>query len=187
MIATLPLVLASFHDWLERWAPLADWGVAIGTALLAFATFVLARSARDEASAVRDEARRVALQAEAALRAYVYPEAIADWAQDRDIWAGRRNDSLPLRNGGPGLALNVKGKVGWPGREGQGRDLYGGSIASGQSAVGRLAFPADAGWNGAVGHLRYSDLNGDDWETHFTITHGEGGQDVVDHDAPARA
>ena len=32
----------ALHDWLDRWSALAEWGVAVGTALLAVGTTVLA-------------------------------------------------------------------------------------------------------------------------------------------------
>jgi hypothetical protein len=105
-------VTETFHDWLERWAPLAEWGVAIGTAALAIATYVLAKRAKEEAAAVRAEAEQVAAQGAAALRAHVYPETTAEWAWGWREWGeGNRDRVLPLRNGGPGVALNVEGHV----------------------------------------------------------------------------
>jgi hypothetical protein len=173
---------SGFHDWLEQWAPLAEWSVAAGTLALAIATFVLARSAQAEAAAVRDEATRLAEQAMASLRAYVYPESDAEWARGWGSWLGRTNDALPLRNGGPGVALNVEGRVRWP--DGAQLALYGGSIAPGQAAMARPASPVSQGWINASGELRYADLNGDRWVIPFKIKAGEGGQLVIEHEVP---
>jgi hypothetical protein len=80
----------------------------------------LARQARREASAVADESKQVAEQvklqreqAELNLRAYVYPSTPAGWASGRADWQDRRLGVLPLKNGGPGIALNVEGKAFW--------------------------------------------------------------------------
>jgi hypothetical protein len=53
----IALVLASggIRGWLERWAPLPEWLVAIGTGALALATYALAKRARGEVDAIREE------------------------------------------------------------------------------------------------------------------------------------
>lgn len=189
-LGPLALDWSGFHDWLERWAPLAEWGVAAGTFALAVATFVLARRVRDEAAAVRDEATRVAEQAVASLRAYVYPETSIEWAWNLDMVGGTvlRDKALPLRNGGPGVALNVTGHV-RRGTEGDPIALYVGSIAPGQAINARLAHPIEGGWGGWagtwLGDLLYGDLNGDQWTTGFTITLRDG-QLVVEHEPPTQ-
>jgi hypothetical protein len=177
---------SGFHDWLERWAPLAEWGVAAGTAALAVATFVLAKRAREEAAAVRAETEQISAQVAAALRAYVYPETTAEWVWGAAQPFGRR--VLPLRNGGPGLALNVEGHM-RRGTEGEHIALYAGSIAPGRALDARPAVQIEGGISGVVtwhGELRYGDLNGDQWTTRFTIGQGEGNQIVVEHESPAR-
>jgi hypothetical protein len=168
---------------LDDWAPLADWLVAIGTGALAAATFTLAKRAREEAQAVRKESERLGEQARAALRAEVYPESSAEWAQGSGEWAGETSRKLPLRNGGPGLALNVTGTVTFEGVEGR-TPLYAGSIAPGGTLNARPRAPLTAGWGKASGELRYSDLNGDEWLTRFRMrmSEGESGQLYVQHD-----
>jgi hypothetical protein len=52
----VPASLDGFKDVLADWAPAAEWGVAIGTILLALATFRLAKRAKEEAEAVGKEA-----------------------------------------------------------------------------------------------------------------------------------
>jgi hypothetical protein len=80
LLAVLALTRERLHDWLERWAPAAEWGVALGTLALAIATAWLARRTRQEAAAVATEARAVERQAEllskqliASQRPVVYP------------------------------------------------------------------------------------------------------------------
>jgi hypothetical protein len=112
------------QDWLDRWAPAAEWGVAIGTILLAMATAYLAKQAKREAAAVRDDAdavrqsvvlqREQNLTATAALDAQTAPfltaAAPGDLPIDANIreYAGDRRDGLiliPLWNVGNGLAV----------------------------------------------------------------------------------
>src|SRR5436309_14316250 len=68
-------IIASFHGWLDRWAPLADWVVAGGTLTLAIATFVLARRARQEGENVRADVELQREAMEQGSRAYVFPHA----------------------------------------------------------------------------------------------------------------
>jgi hypothetical protein len=51
----LALASGGVRGWLERWAPLPEWLVAIGTGALALATYALAKGAKAEVGAVRDE------------------------------------------------------------------------------------------------------------------------------------
>jgi hypothetical protein len=190
-IAFLSIDWPAFHDWLDRWAPLAEWAVAAGTIGLAIATYAVARSARAEAQAVSTEATQLTEQAQASLRAYVYPESTAEWAWGAREWAeGFRDRVLPLRNGGPGVALNVGGHVD-RGTEGERIELYAGSIAPGHTINARPARQIEGGWGSWDGtwhgELRFGDLNDDHWITHFTITVGAGGgQIVVQHEPPER-
>jgi hypothetical protein len=51
--------VASFHEFLEDWRPLAEWGVAAGTFALAAVTYVLARGAKGEVRESRRSSDRV--------------------------------------------------------------------------------------------------------------------------------
>jgi hypothetical protein len=200
----VPLLLilgaVAFRHWLDRWAPLADWLVAAGTILLALATFMLARRARDEAKAVREDADQVAEQVrlqreqmERGSRAYVYPHVPWDWARGELFWAGgpKMNlTALPLKNGGPGLARNVHGKARWPLGEEDFYEttLYGSSIAPGDEIQTRLsqdalAWGGSGGSGGAEGYVLYTDLAEQEWVTRF-VFRSEEGQLVGEHEAP---
>jgi hypothetical protein len=176
---------SGIRGWTDRWTSLAEWLVAAGTLGLAAATYWLARRAREEAQAVRKESDRLGDQARAVLRAYVYPESSAEWAQARGEWTSVGNQwALPLRNGGPGLALNVAGSIKVEGVEDT-TPLVAGSIASGRTLNARPAAPV-AGWGKVSGELRYRDLNGDEWVTRFRMlmSEGESGQLYAEHDPP---
>jgi hypothetical protein len=185
MAYILAITWPGIRGWLHDWAPLADWLVAAGTGLLAIATFRLARRAGQETEAVRKESDRLGEQARAALRAQVYPESSAEWAQGSGEWAGETSRKLPLRNGGPGLALNVTGSITIEGIDST-TPLYAGSIAPGGTLNARPPAPLAAGWGKVSGELRYNDLNGDEWVTRFRMrmSEGESGQLYAEHDPP---
>jgi hypothetical protein len=53
------------HDWLEDWAPAAEWGVALGTVLLGAATALLARRAREQMHHLREQSLNAAAERQA--------------------------------------------------------------------------------------------------------------------------
>jgi hypothetical protein len=104
------IVSSRVRSWFADTDALSSWAGAAGTGGLAYATFELARRARDEVEAVRVEAKQVgdqvALQREqlaASSRAYVYPLVLDDWAIGKGPLSGRTKDLLPVKNAGPGL------------------------------------------------------------------------------------
>jgi len=189
------ITTAGLRGWLDDWAPLAEWLVAGGTILLALGTFRLAKQATREAQAVTEDARQVANQVtlqreqmERGGRAYVYPSTPSGWAVGAAEWQDRRLTVLPIKNGGPGLALNVEGKMYWrnPGEGVSWRTLtiYGGSVAPMDSVDARVSQNVQWGWQEGKGYLRYTDLSGSLWLTEFEYTLGEGGQLVGKHSPP---
>jgi hypothetical protein len=113
--------LAGFRGWLDDWAPAAEWAVAIGTILLALATFLLAKRAREEADAVRKEAELLTREVDIATqqlaaseRPCVYPITPHEWSNS----LGDGGRWLAFRNGGTGIARNVRGRVWWHDRGG---------------------------------------------------------------------
>jgi hypothetical protein len=146
------------REFLDRWAPAAEWGVALGTGLLAIATAYLARKARDEAKAVRADAdavsRSVVLQEQqiaAALWPNVYPVAPVDWVNRQGRWAEFGDRLIVLKNAGPGVALNVRGKAFLaPGGVGPyTREIVAGTIAPGEDVDVRVTPFATAVWANA--------------------------------------
>jgi hypothetical protein len=67
------LVSAALANEALTWGALPEWGVALSTGLLAFATFRLARHARAEVGEIRKEVKLQSEQIEATRRPCVYP------------------------------------------------------------------------------------------------------------------
>jgi hypothetical protein len=185
-----------FRTGLQHTAALAAWAVAAGTLVLASATFQLARRARDEAEAVRKEAvqvgDQVALQREqmdAVQQPVVYPVTPADWALGAGQYAGRRNEVLVIANGGPGVALNVTGRLMRRPPAGAGvieSALYAGNIGPGAQQDARLEAAWER-WESFIGFLTYSDLLGRSWITDFRGSIAVGGHIAVESEPPRLA
>lgn len=126
-------------------------------------------------------------QMEASTQAHVYPWVATDWVMETEFWVGGKQLAmLPLKNGGPGLALNVQGRVVWnlaPGRW-QEIAIDAGSIAPSDPVNARISEPAATGWPGATGYVRYYDLSGRGWVTFFRFDEGLGGLLVGQHLPP---
>jgi hypothetical protein len=150
------LTLGGVRGALMDWAPAADVAVAVGTILLALATFRLARQAKEKVT------EQVALEREqlvAAPRPFVVP-IIAGW--------GPGDSFVRLQNAGAGPAINVEGALYWLEGAGGASDLLPTALAAGE------AFPAvvlgagvDVNWAMAKGFVRYKDLSRGEWQTHF--------------------
>jgi hypothetical protein len=57
----------SLQAWLTNWAPLAEWAVAVGTGVLAAATWWLARRTRQGTAEIRQESKRAVTERKAAV------------------------------------------------------------------------------------------------------------------------
>jgi hypothetical protein len=162
----LLLADGGFSGWLDRWAPLAEWVVAIATGGLAVGTFVLAKRAHQEAKAVGESTtavkHQVELEAEqlvAAQRPLMLP------LMGLDI---QGVPHLELKNAGAGPAMNVRGFLWWTETPGGAAQLHPQVLAAGDGAyVQVVAVGAAPNWTNAVGFLRYHDLTGTEWQTHF--------------------
>jgi hypothetical protein len=176
--------------WTFGWDALAaigTIGLAIVTAGMAFATFRLARQARDEARAVKDNSgvvkEQVELQraqAEAAQRPLVVPAPSAGWTDGKDPYNSQSGPPpwalvLPVKNVGPGAALNVTGHIDFgplfsdkPDRTVR---LVPTSLASSESQDLRLDWrdQPNTDWSSATDKLDYEDVAGGRWETFFDV------------------
>jgi hypothetical protein len=155
--------------------------LAIFTAILALATWRLARQTSDE---VKIERRR----AEAAERPLVYPLALDDWKLQTGAYEREAKQLLPLKNGGSGLALGVHGACWLPNPSGprQSLEIEGGTIAAHETFDARLERSLPQGWAGVEGFIGYRDLAGEEWVTHFRCGHGRTNQLICQHDPPGR-
>jgi hypothetical protein len=145
-------------------APLAEWLVALGTSGLAVATVLLAREARNEAIAVREEAEQVRRQVEVEAEQLV----AAQRPLALPVMGENNIDGRPhvlLKNAGVGPAMNIRGSLWW---DGGASSLHPQVLPPGDAVQVRVTGAgAVVDWSNAVGYLRYHDLGGTEWQTHF--------------------
>jgi hypothetical protein len=146
-------------NW-DRW-------VAIGTLLLALATFALAAITFVMARHARSSVRIQESQLVAAQRPYVYPVINERWLPD----AVATNPYVVLKNGGAGPAFNVKGAIYWTNGAGGASSLAQTALAAGEDeSVRVLGEGIRVDFNNARGYVRYTDSTGRGWQTHFRYT-----------------
>jgi hypothetical protein len=177
--------------WAFGWDALAAIGtliLAIVTVGLAKATFRLASQARDEARAVKDNSgvvkEQVELQreqAEAAQRPLVVPAPPLGWSDgttpygDEMFGGPRWAKMLPVKNVGPGAALNVTGHIDFGPTFSDTPDgrvrIVSTSLAASEAQDLRLDWreTPNTDWSSAVGKLDYEDIAGGRWETFFDV------------------
>jgi hypothetical protein len=160
----LAITWDSFHGWVDKTAPLAEWGVAVGTFGLAVATVTLARRAHQEAQAMTQQVALEREQLVAAQRPLVLPVMGGD-----DLGGTTPPEPhVELTNAGVGAAMNVRGFMWWSGDRSSSATLHPQVLAPGESAFARvLGLGFAVNWGNAVGYLLYHDLTGTEWQTHF--------------------
>ncbi len=74
-----------------------------------------------------------------------------------------------LKNAGSGAAINVRGFLWWTGTAEGAASLHPQVIGPGDEAPAQVVFAlgADVNWGNAVGYVRYHDLRGTEWQTHY--------------------
>lgn len=160
------------------WFALVSLLVAIGGAV------VNARAIRREETDRKEQIDAEWAREWAAQRPLVYPLALAEWAyaSEGTRYRGGNARVLPLKNGGRGPALSVRGTVTATSPQGASyeREILAGTIAAGDLLDARIApHPGVQHWNGAAGTLCYRDLAGTEYETRFECSHGPGNELVV--------
>jgi hypothetical protein len=156
-----------FQQGLDDWAPAAEWAVAIGTAALAIATWRLARRAKAEARAVATSVKVQTEQLAASERPCVYPITPHEWLAH----LGEGGRWLAFRNGGTGIARNVRGQLWWHDKSGW-AVLVGQTLGPGdQFRVWLLGRKQVSRWYGAEGYVIYEDVRGVQWQSHFRFEH----------------
>jgi hypothetical protein len=130
----------------------------------------------------------------AAQRPEVYPLLERDWVYGANVgpYASGNSRVLPLKNGGKGPALNVRGEViAVSLGNTYTREIIAGTIASGDLFDARIVpHPGVRDWQEAKGVLRYTDLAGGFYTGHFEFTQAEGNELVAvvhetEHQTPA--
>jgi hypothetical protein len=165
----LAITWAGTRGFIDRWS-VAEWFVAVGTVGLAIATLTLVTRV---AAQVRVEKERLV----ASTRPLVVP--IQGDNFDREIYTKDFSEvgDLPsgphvlLQNAGAGPALNVRGSLYWTGGAGGASSLHPLVLAAGAEQLAKVVGEgAKVNWAAAVGYLRYHDLSGTEWQTHFRFS-----------------
>jgi hypothetical protein len=116
--------------------------------------------------------RQVRLQGKqlaASDRPCVYPITPHKWLKDERL--GDDGRFLAFRNGGTGIAQNVRGEIWWHGEEGHAR-LVGQTLGPGDHFRVWLRDKKSVGdWYGAEGYVVYEDVRDVEWQSRFRYEH----------------
>jgi hypothetical protein len=164
-------LLLAMH-W-EKWTAIGTLAAAGATVLLAVVTVWLVRTTK---GAVAGEAQQINLQRrvlEASQTPYVFPAPTVEWTDGIGAYAeGRWNEVLPVRNGGSGVALNVRGRLMWGPPSGTHIPLVRANLGPGDHQDMRINWAGGSKqleWHGVSGFLDYEDATNRQWRTEFTI------------------
>jgi hypothetical protein len=150
----------------------AEWLVAAGTLALAGATYVLVRVTRRMVAQAGEQVMLEQRRVEASQRPHVFPAASRRWIEGADLPGGMQwLELLPVTNGGPGLAINVRGTLYFAGPGGVSVELVPTSLAPGESEYMRINWggPPITQWADARGFLLYDDIAGETWRTDYVV------------------
>jgi hypothetical protein len=134
---------------------------------LAIATFMLAAATGLLVFFVWRQVRLQGKQLAASERPCVYPITPHKWLRHH----GEQGRWLAFRNGGTGIARNVRGRIWWHVEGGEAR-LLGQTLGAGDHA--RLWLDGQkriAPWFGAEGYVVYEDVRGVQWQSRFRYEH----------------
>jgi hypothetical protein len=151
-----------------------DLLVGVGTLALAAFTYRLGSAALAESARVGDQVaiERERLDGEAQPWVVPAPDPSWSWRSGEGRYAGDDwKRLLPVKNVGPGAALNVKGSLNWPPPSGTVVDVMPTSLGPGEREdlrVNWVPSPKDD-WSRVEGTLNYSDVNKRLWQTRFVI------------------
>jgi hypothetical protein len=151
-----------------------DWdaavaaGIAYGTLALALVTWRLVASARQDAAGTLQLARLTEEEGRVRVTPFVYP-----WADPE--WLGKTagiGTTLPFRNGGQGVALNVTPHIYWASADAAVAPT---TLAAGEATwmYSRDYIPS---WEDTWGTVTYTDLLDRKWETRFKVEKKPDGQ-----------
>lgn len=162
-------------DW-TKWSAIGSLAAALATALVAAVTLGLVIVTKAMVSATKRGLEDDWGREWAAQRPLVYPLASAEWARGEVP----RKTALPLKNGGRGPALNVKGTItSMVEGEVYERALVAGTIAAGDLFEARIEEPGVHDWTTVSGVIQYADLAGGHYAGRFECALGPGSELVV--------
>jgi hypothetical protein len=156
---------------------LGDLIVGLGTLALAGFTYWLGKSARAEGYQVAAQVQIERERLESESRPYVVPAPNPDWLTPDGRVAGGLfgNDGwkglLPVKNVGPGAALNIQGSLRFGPPSGVTVNTLPTSVGPGEREDLRIhwAAPSSVEWKHVEGTLDFEDIGGGRWQTHFRI------------------
>jgi hypothetical protein len=153
---------------------LGDLIVGLGTLALAGFTYWLGKSARAEGSQVAAQVQLERERLDSESRPYVVPapDPAWTWGEGNGQYAANWWRSLlPVKNVGPGAALNVKGELHWGPPSGVHVDLLPTSVGPGDREDLRVHWDGNARdeWQRVEGRIDYDDIQGGRWRTVFVI------------------
>jgi hypothetical protein len=148
----------------DKWTAIGTIAAAAATLFLALVTLWLVVQTRAELTIERH-------RIEAAQRPRVFPAPPTAWTDGADEYAGRWPQLLPVKNGGPGVALNVRLRLQWPPPSGIFVQSVTTNLAPGDFTDLRLDWGAtpNTDWNNITGKLTYEDVVGALWQTEFRV------------------
>jgi hypothetical protein len=153
---------------------LGDLIVGLGTLALAGFTYWLGKSARAEGSQVAAQVQIERERLESADRPYVVPAPDRDWSWKggdgvfaTDVW----RNLLPVKNVGPGAALNVQGSLNFGPPSGVHVRFIPTSLGPHEKEELRLHWdsPPYSDWKSVAGTFDYEDIHGGRWQTNFRL------------------
>jgi hypothetical protein len=158
---------------------IGDLLVAFGTLALALFTYGLGRGARSEGSQMAEQVRLQRAQMEAQERPWVIPAPDSDWSWRTGV--GRYETDgwkkwLPVKNVGPGAALNVQGMLDFLPPSGTKVRVIPTSLGPREWEDLRLRWdtPQSSDWQHVAGQLDYEDIRGGRWQTRFRLIEENG-------------
>lgn len=150
----------------------ADWFVAGGTLTLAAYTGWLARRTHQANQTSVDLLELEATKADDALQPYVVPFGLSEWVQAHASPTKLQwQDRFPIKNVGPGAALNVTGAFTIAGSETV-VSFAPTSLASGDAELVDVQWPARRPHvlGNGEGFIECDDVTGTTWRTLFAIS-----------------
>lgn len=151
-----------------------EWIVAGAEISMACATVFLGLQARNEAREVGEQVKIERRQLEAEARPYVVPAPDSKWLGAWPPYAGvEQRRLIPVKNTGPGTALNVDGALDFGSPTGLKVSIMRTSLAPNDREHLLVQWGGEPrrieDWVNVAGRLDYEDVNGGRWRTNFSI------------------
>lgn len=187
-VVAIVVGVCALADWpsVSSTATLGDLLVGFGTLALAWFTFGLGRAAQSEGLAVRAQVELEQARMDREREPYVVPAPDPGWSvSEGEGKPGHTSGEwldLPVKNVGPGAALNVRGILKWaPGVApyafpGVRADILPTSLGPGEREELRINWPGSGrvSWKRVEGTLDYEDVLGNSWRTQFVVAEEAG-------------